>query len=95
MTLTCFPARTRGSGGAGRRRGTGPGEDLPDDRAGAVADLHRRHRAARSNIISHLLDQIPHKKLKREKVKIPARSTKGAYNDQASLKGRRFVPEKY
>ena len=52
-------------------------------------------RAARLNIISHLLDQIPHKKLKREKVKIPARSMKGAYNDQASLKGRRFVPEKY
>jgi polyphosphate kinase 2 len=52
-------------------------------------------RAARLNIISHLLDQIPHKKLKREKVKIPARSMKGAYNDKATLKGRRFVPEKY
>jgi len=52
-------------------------------------------RGARLNIISHLLDQIPHKKLKREKVKIPARSMKGAYNDKATLKGRRFVPEKY
>jgi polyphosphate kinase 2 len=52
-------------------------------------------RAARLNIISHLLDQIPHKKLKRAKVKIPPRSMKGAYDDKAPLKGRRFVPEKY
>jgi polyphosphate kinase len=52
-------------------------------------------RAARLNIIAHLLDQIPHKKLKRERVKIPARSMKGAYDDKATLKGRRFVPEKY
>jgi len=52
-------------------------------------------RSARLNIISHLLDSIPHKKLKRERVKIPARSMKGAYNDKATLKGRRFVPEKY
>ena len=31
----------------------------------------------------------------REKVKLPKRSMKGAYDDQASLKGRKFVPEKY
>ncbi len=52
-------------------------------------------RAARLNIISHLLDQIPHRKLKRDEVKIPPRSMQGAYDDKASLKGRRFVPEKY
>jgi polyphosphate kinase 2 len=52
-------------------------------------------RAARLNLISHLLDQIPHKRIQREKVKVPARSMKGAYNDRASLKGRRFVPAKY
>ena len=38
---------------------------------------------------------IPYKKLPREKVKLPTRSKKGAYDDQASLKGRRFVPERY
>jgi polyphosphate kinase 2 len=52
-------------------------------------------RAARLNIITHLLDQIPHKKLERAKVKIPARSMKGAYDDKASIKKRRFVQEKY
>jgi polyphosphate kinase 2 len=50
---------------------------------------------ARLNLISHLLGQIPYKKVPREKVKLPRRSEKGAYDDQASLKGRRFVPEKY
>ena len=31
----------------------------------------------------------------REKVKLPKRSMKHAYDDQATLKGRKFVPEKY
>ena len=52
-------------------------------------------RAARLNLIAHLLDQIPHKRIKRDRVKVPARSMKGAYNDKASLKGRRFIPAKY
>ena len=50
---------------------------------------------ARLNCISHLLKQIPYKKLPKEKIDLPDRSKKGAYDDQASLKGRRFVPEKY
>jgi polyphosphate kinase 2 len=50
---------------------------------------------ARLNCIAHLLNLIPWKKVPREKVKLPKRSTKGAYNDQATLKGRKFVPEKY
>jgi hypothetical protein len=50
---------------------------------------------ARLNCISHLLSLIPHKKIPRKKVKLPKRSSKHAYDDQASLKGRRFVPEKY
>jgi polyphosphate kinase len=50
---------------------------------------------ARLNCISHLLALIPYKKVKREKVKLPKRSNKGAYDDQATLKGRNFVPEKY
>jgi polyphosphate kinase len=49
----------------------------------------------RLNCISHLLSLIPYKKLPRKKVKLPKRSMKRAYDDQATLKGRRFVPEKY
>jgi polyphosphate kinase 2 len=52
-------------------------------------------RRARLNCISHLLSQIPYKKLPRQKIRLPDRSKKGKYDDQASLKGRRFVPEKY
>jgi len=51
-------------------------------------------RRARLNCITHLLGLIPYKKLRRKKVKIPKRSTKHAYDDQATLKGRRFVPER-
>ena len=50
---------------------------------------------ARLNCISHLLSLIPYKKVPREKVKLPERSKKGAYDDQAALEGRRFVPEKF
>ena len=50
---------------------------------------------ARLNCIHHLLKIIPYKKVPREKIKLPKRSMKGAYDDQASLRGRKFVPEKY
>jgi polyphosphate kinase 2 len=50
---------------------------------------------ARLNCIAHILSQIPYKKVPREKVELPKRSTKGAYDDQATLQGRRFVPDKY
>jgi polyphosphate kinase 2 len=50
---------------------------------------------ARLNCIRHLLSRISYKDLPREKIKLPARSKKGEYDDQASLKGRRFVPDKY
>jgi polyphosphate kinase len=52
-------------------------------------------RAARLNTISHLLSRIPYKKLPREKVKLPGRSSKRAYDDDASIKRRRFVRERY
>lgn len=52
-------------------------------------------RRARLNCIAHLLSLIPHKKVPRDKIKLPKRSSKGEYDDQASLKGRHFVPEKY
>ena len=50
---------------------------------------------ARLNCIAHLLKLISYKKVPREKIKLPKRSMKGAYDDQATLKGRRFVPERY
>lgn len=50
---------------------------------------------ARLNCIRHLLSLIPHKEVPREKVKLPKRSMKRAYDDQATLRGRKFVPEKY
>jgi len=52
-------------------------------------------RRARLNCISQLLALIPHKKLPKQKVKLPKRSMKGAYDDRASLKGRRFVKERF
>jgi polyphosphate kinase len=50
---------------------------------------------ARLNCISHFLNMIPYKKVHREKIKLPKRSNKGAYNDEATLKGRRFIQERY
>jgi polyphosphate kinase 2 len=50
---------------------------------------------ARLNCIRHILSLVPYKKVPREKVKLPKRSMKHAYDDQATLKGRRFVPERY
>jgi polyphosphate kinase 2 len=52
-------------------------------------------RRARLNCISHLLKLIPYKEVPRDKVKLPRRATKGEYDDQATLAGRRFVPERY
>jgi polyphosphate kinase len=50
---------------------------------------------ARLNCISHFLNQIPYEKLPREEIVLPKRSKDDAYDDQATLKGRRLVPEKY
>ncbi len=52
-------------------------------------------RTARLNTIAHLLSVIPHKKLPAKKVKLPKRSSKGAYDDDASIARRRFVRERY
>ena len=56
------------------------------------ADSQKR---ARLNCISHLLGQIPYKALPRARVKLGKRNLKDKYDDQASLEGRRFVPEKF
>jgi len=50
---------------------------------------------ARLNVIHHILKRIPYGKVPREKVKLPDRSKKHAYDDRASLKGRRFVPARF
>ena len=52
-------------------------------------------RRARLNCISHILKVIPYKKVSRPKVKLPKRSDKGKYDDQASLRGVKFVAERY
>jgi polyphosphate kinase 2 len=50
---------------------------------------------ARLNCISHLLSQIPYKGLPRPRVKLGKRNLKDKYDDEASLQGRRLIPEKY
>ena len=50
---------------------------------------------ARLNIISHILGTIPYKKVPAEKVKLPKRDGKHKYDDRKSLRGRKFLPEKY
>ncbi|MGD9880427.1 MAG: polyphosphate kinase 2, partial [Reyranella sp.] len=52
-------------------------------------------RRARLNAIAHILAQIPYKRIDRAKAKLPARSEKRRYDDQASLDGRRFIDEKF
>jgi len=52
-------------------------------------------RRGRLNCISHILSRIPYKKISRKKVELPKRSTKEKYDDQSSLKGRKFVAERY
>jgi polyphosphate kinase 2 len=52
-------------------------------------------RRARLNVISHILETIPYKKVARDKVKLPKRSFKGEYNDQASLRRMKFIEERY
>ncbi|MET4386090.1 polyphosphate kinase 2 [Bradyrhizobium sp. F1.4.3] len=52
-------------------------------------------RRARLNCIAHLLKAISYKRIKKDKVRLPKRSHKGRYNDQASLRGMNFVTERY
>jgi polyphosphate kinase len=52
-------------------------------------------RRARLNCIAHILDTIPHKRVRRDRVRLPKRSNKGRYDDQATLRGMTFVAERY
>jgi polyphosphate kinase 2 len=52
-------------------------------------------RTARLNTIAHVLDMIPHKKIQKKTVKLPARSNRGAYNDHKAIAHRNFIKERY
>ncbi len=52
-------------------------------------------RRARLNCISHILSLIPHTSILAPKPKLPKRIKKHSYDDQRSIRGRRFVSEKY
>jgi len=52
-------------------------------------------RRGRLNCISKILELIPYSRVSRPKVKLPKRSTKSKYDDEASLRGRNFVGEKF
>jgi len=54
---------------------------------------HKRH--ARLNCIAHVLKSIPFKRVSRDPVRLPKRSHKGRYDDQALLRGMKFVAERY
>jgi polyphosphate kinase len=50
---------------------------------------------ARLNGIKHILSQIPYKRVKRDKIKLPPRSNKDRYNDELNLKYAKLVKEVY
>jgi polyphosphate kinase 2 len=50
---------------------------------------------ARLNCLAHILSLIPYERIPREKIKLPSRSSKGAYDDNKSLEGRHFIQERY
>jgi polyphosphate kinase 2 len=52
-------------------------------------------RRGRLNCIAQLLSLIPYKDVAREKVKLPKRRDKDAYDDEKPMEGRNFVPERY
>jgi polyphosphate kinase 2 len=52
-------------------------------------------RRARLNCIAHLLNLIPYKRMPKHKIKLPKRSNKGRYDDQAGLSKMTFVAERY
>jgi len=50
---------------------------------------------ARLNLISHFLGLIPYEQPKRENIKLPSRDKKRAYDDEASIKDRRWIKERF
>jgi polyphosphate kinase 2 len=52
-------------------------------------------RRARLNCISHILESIPFKRIRRAKVTLPKRASKRKYDDAATLTGRHFARERF
>ncbi len=52
-------------------------------------------RRARLNLISHFLSVLPYESSPRENVRVPDRQKKGAYDDAATIRDRRWIEEKY
>jgi polyphosphate kinase len=50
---------------------------------------------ARLNCIAHFLRQIPYEPVPRRKIELVGRSRKRAYDDEAPMKKRRWIPETY
>jgi polyphosphate kinase 2 (PPK2 family) len=50
---------------------------------------------ARLNGIANILSLIPYERIERDEAKLPKRSEKRKYDDQATMATRRFVPEVY
>ena len=50
---------------------------------------------ARLNVLSHFLSVIPYKAPKRDKIKLPNRDKQDAYDDEATIKDRRWIEEKF
>ncbi len=50
---------------------------------------------ARLNCLSHFLSLFPYEPVPHEKVKLPDRSMKHSYDDEKSMKKRRWIPENY
>jgi polyphosphate kinase 2 len=52
-------------------------------------------RRARLNVISHFLSHFDYHRVKRPKIDLPKRDKKHAYDDEATMRNRRWIPEKY
>jgi polyphosphate kinase 2 len=50
---------------------------------------------ARLNVLSHFLSLIPYEAPKRDKIKLPTRDNKNAYDDESTIKDRRWIKEKF
>jgi len=46
---------------------------------------------ARLNVLSHFLSLFPYEAPKRDKIKLPTRSKSGAYDDEATIRDRRWI----
>lgn len=59
-----------------------------------IVDSNDKKRA-RLNLITHMLQQIPYEKQPRDAIKLPKRKMKHAYDDVATMTGRRWIPKDY